>query len=290
MKGQDGFYAAPFIKEGLGHAARALEKNPNDARVQELRGTLRYWSWLLHLEPDKTKAAALLKDAEQDLRRAVQLDRSLAGAWGTLSHLDYQKSDVVTAKLDAQQAYDADAYYGSAETILWRLYTASYDLEQFLDAQRWCAEGQRRLPGTPRFLQCQLWLLTTKAEEPDVPKAWGLVDALSKVTPPREWPFEKLKDQIAVAAVLTRAGQADSARHLLVQSRGNPEVDPTHGLPYYEAFVRTMLGDRDEAIRQLKQWLAAQPERRSELANDYQWWFRDLRGDPRYRELAGAGQ
>ena len=39
-------------------------------------------------------------------------------------------------------------------------------------------------------------------------------------------------------------------------------------LPYYEVFVRTLVGDRDEALRQLTQYLAAQPERRSELAND----------------------
>jgi serine/threonine-protein kinase len=290
MKGSDGLYARPWIDRGLAHASRALEKEPNSARALEQRGTLRYWRWLLHLEPGASASATLLGDAEKDLRSAVQRDPSLAGAWSALSHLDYQKSDIVQAKIDAQRAYEADAYYGAADTILWRLFSSSYDLGQFLDAAHWCEEGERRFPGTLRVVQCELLVLTSRGKDPDVPQAWRLLDQLAKVTPPDIWPFEKLKAQMLVAAVITRAGLPDSARGLLLRSRGNRDIDPGRDLLYNEAFVRTMLGDRDEAIRLLKEYISAQPERRADLSTSYEWWFRDLQSDPRYRELVGTDQ
>jgi hypothetical protein len=96
--------------------------------------------------------------------------------------------------------------------------------------------------------------------------------------------------QIAVAAVIKRAGFADSARRVLARSRGAPDIDPSRDLSYNEAFVRTLLGDKAEAIRLLKQYVAANPERRADLATDDTWWFRDLRNDPRYQELAGTNR
>lgn len=281
--------ARPLIDAGTGHAQRALDRSPRSAAALEMRGSLRYWKWLLHLEPDAAAAAALLRDAEQDLRAAVAVDPSLAGAWSALSHLDNVKSDVVQAKLDAQSAYQADAFFSAADGILWRLFTSSYDLEQFVDAEHWCDEGRRRFPANPRFAMCGLWMLTTKAKEPDVAAAWGLVDEVKRLTPPDDWAYQRLDAQIAVAGVLARAHLADSARHLLVASRGNPEIDPARDLLYSSAFVRTMLGDHEEALQLLREFIAANPERRAELAKDYQWWFRDLRRDPRYQQLAGTG-
>ena len=276
------------IDTGLGHVERALGVNPKNARALELRGSLRYWRWLLHLVPDPREAADLLNSAEQDLRSAVALDASLAGAWSALSHLDNVKSDEVQGKIDALRAYEADAYYSSADLIVWRLFLASYDLEQFVDAVHWCDVGQQRFPKDPRFVECQLWLMTSQAEAPDVAKAWQLVDQLGELTPAQRWEFGKLKAQMAVAAVLARDRSVDSARRVLTRSRGNPKLDPAQELLYLEAFVRTLLGDRDDALQLLKRYVAANPERRVDLAKDSQWWFRDLRNDPRYRQLAGT--
>jgi tetratricopeptide (TPR) repeat protein len=243
-----------------------------------------------HLAPDPGQAAALLRAAEQDLRRAVALEPSLAGVWSVLSHLDYQKSDIVQAKLDAQRAYEADAYYSAADVILWRLFTASYDLEQFVDAVHWCEQGRARFPRNPRFVQCQILAMTSSMGTHDVPKAWQLLGELQQLTPPQQWRFERLYAQITVAGVIARAGFADSARHVLLRSRGTPDIDPRRDLPYYEAFVRWLLGEKGEAIRLLKQYVAAYPERRVDLARDQSWWFRDLRTDPRYQELAGTSR
>jgi eukaryotic-like serine/threonine-protein kinase len=287
---EDPAHASPWIDGGLGHAERALERAPKHARALELRGTLNYWRWLEHLAPDPREASALLRTAEKDLRSAVSLDPSLAGAWSALSHLDYQKSDIVQAKIDAQRAYEADAYYSTADQILWRLFTTSYDLEQLIDAVHWCEQGRARFPGNPRFVQCQILAMTARMGAHDVPKAWQLLGELQQVTPPQQWSFERLKAQMIIAAVIARAGFADSARHVLLRSRGAPDIDPRRDLPYYEAFVRWLLGDTGEAIRLLKQYVAAYPERRADLARDQSWWFRDLRSDPRYEELAGTSR
>src|SRR5260370_24224252 len=124
-----------------------------------------------------------MKQAEEDLRDAVALAPSLASAWSALSHLNYQKPDYVEAKIDAQRAYEADAYLSVADQILWRLYATSYDLEQFADAVQWCDEGRRRFPGDPPFLDCQLWLLTTTPKAPDPARALRLVAGMGAHTP-----------------------------------------------------------------------------------------------------------
>ena len=87
------------------------------------------------------------------------------------------------AKLAARRAYEADAYLSNADVIVKRLFLASYDLEQFVDAVHWCDEGQQRFPNDFKFVRCQLWLLTTRAKEPDVALAWKLADSLPKVGP-----------------------------------------------------------------------------------------------------------
>ncbi len=82
----------------------------------------------------------------------------------------------------------------------------------------------------------------------------------------------------------------DSARSVAQRSRGRPEIDPTRDLLYAEAFVRNLLGDREDAIKALKVYLAANPEKRTAFAEEPTWWFRGLQDDPRYRELVGTAQ
>src|SRR2546426_120425 len=283
-------HAAPWIDRGLGFAEQALNLDPKSAAALELRGGLRYSQYLLRLAPTPVGQTDLLKRAEADLRAAVLLEPARASAWSTLSHLDYQKADYVAAKIAAQRAYEADAYLSVADQILWRLYTTSYDLEQFADAERWCDELRRRFPQSSTFVQCQLWLMTTDAKQPDVAEAWRLVDQLAKLTPERQRSLSHLQAQIAVAAVLARAGLADSARHLLVRSKGDPKVDPDGELLAYAAFAYTRLGDRDEAFRLLKAPMAANPAHGVGIARASHWWWRDLRNDPRFTELVGAGR
>jgi TolB-like protein/tRNA A-37 threonylcarbamoyl transferase component Bud32 len=288
LAGDDPIKAGRWIDIGLGHAERALKLGPENPDALELRGSLRYWRWILGLAPDPAQANALLKAAQEDLEAAVRISPSQAGAWAMLSHLYYQTGSLVDVKLAARRAYEEDAYLSNADVILSRLFNSSYDSGQPSEAAHWCGEGARRFPGDEKFVECQLWLMTTKAAEPDVPRAWRLADTVVQRAPESKRQFQRLNSQMVVAAVLARAGLKDSARNLARRSRGSGEIDPTRDLMIMDAFVHNLMGDRDEALRSLKVYLAANPGRRAALADDPGWWFRSLQDDPRFKELVGV--
>jgi len=277
--------AAQLLGAALGHAERALRMAPNDPRALELRGTVRYTTWLVEVSPDSAAQATLLAGARKDLETATQADPSLAGAFSTLSHLYYQTEDVPAAVLAARRAYEEDAYLTVASDVLWRLFIGSYDLEQFTQAKRWCDEGGARFPRFYRFAECRLWLMTTDAAEPNVSDAWRLYAEIGAETPPPLKPFEMHHAAMIVGAIIARVGQADSARHVLVAARGDAKLDPQRELVAEEAFARTLLGEQGEAIELLKQYVAANPAHMFKRGGDISWWWRDLRKDPRFSQL-----
>jgi serine/threonine-protein kinase len=290
LSADDPIKAGRWSEIGLGHAARALKLGADNPDALELRGNLRYWRWLLGLAPDPAQARTLLKSAQDDLEAAVRIAPSQAGAWSTLSHLYNQTGDQVDIKLAARRAYEEDAYLSNADVILSRLFYSSYDLGQFPDAARWCSEGERRFPEDTKFVECQLWLMTTRGAEPDVPRAWRLADTLIQRAPESKREFQRLNSHMILAAILARAGLTDSARRVAVRSRSTPELDPTRDIELFGAFAYTLMGDKVAALKSLKTYLAANPERRANLAEDSGWWFRSLQEDPRFKELVGVKQ
>ncbi len=292
-----GFYSE-WTERGLGFAEQALAISPTDADALELRGTLRYWRWLLNLAPTTAAADTLLAGAESDLRAAVAANSSQASAWATLSHLLLARSETAEGKLAAQNAYEADPYLSSASVIVWRLFASSLDLDDRDAATRWCAEGQRRFPDDPRFAECQIWLYSLKGQPPDVPRAWRLLAEYVRLSPPNLRPFRTLRGQMIVAMAIARAARsdssgrsaalADSARAVAVRARADGSADPTRELSYLEAVSRTILGDRGEALRLLSQFYAANPQQRASAARDQSWQFAPLHDDPRYKALSGG--
>ncbi|HET7565065.1 MAG TPA: serine/threonine-protein kinase [Gemmatimonadaceae bacterium] len=281
---------AAWIDTGLAFAQRALALDPNSPDALELRGTLHYWRHLNDLAPDPREDSALVQSAEHDLRAAVEIAPSQASAWSVLAHLDFNRADPVDGLLASRKALDEDAYLSAAPDILWRLYGGSFELEKFTDAAYYCGTGRHRFPDNPRFVLCHLYLLAANGETPDVARAWRLVDTLHTLTPASEWAFQGREAQMLVAGVLARAGQADSARHLLVRARADASIDPGRDLWGDEAWIRTILGDKTEAIDLLKRYLAANPQHRAGMATNENWQWRDLRGDPRYQALVGTGR
>jgi serine/threonine-protein kinase len=284
----DAAAAGKWIDQGLHYADSAAAINPEDPDLLEVRGNLRYWRWLLGLETDATAASQLLKQAQTDLETAVKLQPSQAGAWATLSHLYNQTGSGVDVNLAARRALEEDAYLSNANVILSRLFFSSYDLGQFTDAVHWCEEGERRFAGDPKFVECQLWLMTTRAKDPDVGLAWKLADSATALNAPEDTAYQRHNTRLVVAAVLARAGQADSARHVVGRYKGDAALDPTRDLAYISSFVYTLLGDKNEALQQLKIYLAASPGRRVALADDPGWWFRDLQSDPRFQQAVNS--
>ncbi|HJU89185.1 MAG TPA: protein kinase [Gemmatimonadaceae bacterium] len=279
---------AALVREGQEHAERALALNPRHPGALELRGTLYYVKWRSHLASDPVEVSRLLGQAESDLKSAVGIEKTRATAWATLAAVYSQKPDFIEAALATRRAYEEDAYLTNADAILWSLYATAYDNEQFLDAVKWCAEGERRFPEDPRFVRCRLWLYTTNAAEPNIPQAWSYAERFTQLSPEQTRPFQQREGQMLVAAAIGRAGQTDSAKRVLERARGNPQIDPDRELLTVEALVRTLLKDKDEAFALIKQYLAAKPEHREGLAKSQSWWWRDLKADPRFQEIVGG--
>lgn len=293
---RDRSHAGEEIDLGLAHVERAIALDPRNADALELRGTLHYLRWLLSLEPDPTRTTALLANAETDLRSAVSIAPTNASAWSTLSHLEYQKPDLTEAKLAAQRAYEEDAFLTVAPDIVWRLYTTSYDLEDFAGAAQWCAEGRRRFPANARFVDCRIWLMTAPGARPDIPLAWRLVDSSAVRLPPDRRKVHRSEMEIVVAGAIARAAStdtanraafADSARRVIARARPTRSEDPSGDLVGDEAFVDVVLGDKTAAFQKLKEYFTINPSHRALLARGNSWWWRPLRDDPRFAELVG---
>jgi TolB-like protein len=282
IPGFDKTLYSKWIDRGLEHANKALQIKADDPDALELRGILEYWRWILNLEPDQAAAQKLLAAAEQDMRASVAAKPNAARAWTYLSHLLSGQGQTAESKLAAVRSYEADPYLSSAKQTLSSLFDASFDLEDKVEAQHWCEEGRSRFPEYFRFTECQLWLMGMKGQKPDIDKAWTVNEEFVKVSPPNLRPFNTLYGNILVALALVRAELPDSARAVLVRSRGDASVDATRDLAYYEALVRIQLGDKDEAFRLLSTYVAANPQRRSGIAKDETWMMRDLRSDPRF--------
>ena len=108
-----------------------------------------------------------------------------------------------------------------------------------------------------------------------------------RLTPERDRPLKHLNEQVWVAAVLGRTGLKDSARHVLDRSVPSTDIDPTRDLLGLHAVVRTMLGDKDAALRLLGEYLVANPRHREGFRNIH-WWWRPLQDDTRFKSLIGA--
>jgi TolB-like protein len=289
---ESGSNAAPWLDTALTHATRALQRAPTNPDALALRGTVHYQQWQLRLNPDPPALAALLQSARRDLETAVAADPSLARANITLSYLYYQTDDVPGALLAARHAYQEDAYLEDADKTLLRLFWGSLDLEQFTEARRWCGEGARRFPRNYTFVQCQIWLMATPAVPAEPSRDWHLLALLDTLAPAAQRPFVMAQARLLVAGALARAGLVDSARSVLRTARQgvSQDADPTQTLLSQEAYVRTLTNEPDIAIGLLKQYVAANPGHEFLQQAGTVWWWRDLRTNPRWREIGHTGR
>jgi serine/threonine-protein kinase len=288
LSAADPLEAGEWIETGLAHVERALALDATSAAALETRGMLRYLWWTLSLEPNAAAAVDLLRGAESDLSAAVRYDPTRANAWNVLSVIHSQNQDPVDAKLTAQRAYEEDAYLRAADQLLSRLYSTSYDLEQFPDAVEYCAEGRRRFPTDPQFVECELWLMASPAGEPDVARSWQLLERLEELSPPELRDRSALRGRIIVGGVLARAGLADSANAVLLSARTGPEVDPSRELLGLEAVFRLQMGEEEEALELVKTYLTASPEHRAGWQWSSHWWWRPLQANAEFRQLVGG--
>jgi hypothetical protein len=78
----------------------------------------------------------------------------------------------------------------------------------------------------------------------------------------------------------------DSANAVLRRARADFEVDENQELAGYEAAIRTVLGDYDEAVSLLRRYVALNPGHSFNVDGDLHWWWRPLRDQPGFAAVA----
>ena len=265
-------------------AGLAIERNREEAYARYLRGRALLELWRTSRPaPDSLRLAA-----ESDLRLATTLRQDLGDAWADLSTLLQLTGNYEGAHRAAQEALRADAFLRAAPSVIGRLLFTSLATGRADDAARWCREGRARFDRDPRFWGCDLtivgWTGRTRAA---IDSAWQLLAAAEARDAANVMRSGRATRRLLVAAVVARAGLADSARAIVTSVRNAPSED---GLPdqidYGEAHVETLLGNTDRAMRLLERYLAANPALRGQVRATP--WFATLRGTPRFDELTGA--
>jgi hypothetical protein len=275
------------IDSGLVLADAALRIESTDANALEAKGRLQYAKY----DFDPAANGRMLDSAEETLNKSVTTDTKQAGAWAALSSLYYRKQAIPEANRAAGKAYAADGYLASANTILRRLFSTSYDLELNPEALQWCDKGRKRFPADPFFVECRLWMYTTRLALPNIDSAWTYQRRYVEMTAPGARAYRDKYSRILVAGALARTGRdADSARHVLLSARATPDIDADRELTGYEAFVRVILGDYDEAVDLIQSYALVHPDHLKGFVTRVSPWWRDLQGNKRFQRLIATAK
>ncbi len=271
---------ASRIRQGIGFADRVLSGKAPRAMALALRGTLRFELWRNRVAGTPDTLAA----AERDLRAAVLEDPGIARAWYALSELLYTTGRFVEAGQAARRALEADAYLSDARDVIRDLYVTLLLREQFDDARFWCAQGVRRFPTDPNFMDCELRILGWSAVGArQVAKAWQVLQATEARDTIDPLPLARLDRRMMVAAVLARSGMGDSARTVMRRAKAGVSDSVASQMAAEEAAVRLLLGERDAALQLLSRYLKVNPQARGVIAESPA--FRSLRADPGFTAL-----
>jgi TolB-like protein/tRNA A-37 threonylcarbamoyl transferase component Bud32 len=275
-----------IIDSGVAHADGALALDPRNADALEYKGKLLYSRITNRLIADPAQSERTIALAESTLARAVGINKNQAGAWDALSALHYRKPDLQAVINAALRAYDSDAYLRSARSILIRLFLASYNLEYFPEATKWLGKIEERFPNDRYVAEGHLLMYRTKYTRPDIDSAWTYARQYVERTPERDRDLGRRKAQMHVAGALATAGLADSARRVLLRARApSAALDPARELSAVEAAIRVTLGDHDEAVQLLKDYLTVNPHHRKGFATHTMWWWRGLQDNPKFKAL-----
>ncbi|CAA9368583.1 MAG: hypothetical protein AVDCRST_MAG68-5255 [uncultured Gemmatimonadetes bacterium] len=260
------------LRRSIGHAERALALPGDSTAALEARGTA-YWRLATAFSGPRD---TLLTRSERDLRAATARDPARASAWSTLSQMLRFKGALAESRQAAQRALEEDAYLVDADNTLDRLFRVSVMLADYREAARWCDRGREAFPRDWRFVECRLTLMREDPNaRPDPELAWSLVARLEEIDPADKArrggnPFSPIFRRMVAASISARAG--DTARARAENARARQETAANRelslDLDYEEAYLRLTLGEREEAIRLLRRYLAARPNQREFLLRD----------------------
>jgi serine/threonine-protein kinase len=269
-------------ESALRFAAEALRRSPGDPDALHLRGKAKAQLWAA----STTAPDSLRLGAEADLRAAVERRPDLAEAWNDLSVLFLASGNYSGAFEAANNALKADAFLRSAEVVVSRVLFTSLASGRTNDARLWCAAGKNRFPRDPRFWGCDLTILGwTGTKRADVAAAWQKLAAAEARDSTNLLVTGWGTRRLLIAAIAARAGMRDSALGIvrLVRAATPSQGAAAAQADYGEAYVQTLLGDRDKAIPLLERYLSENPALRRQVASHP--WFAALHGDRRFSVL-----
>jgi tetratricopeptide (TPR) repeat protein len=276
--------AEDWLARGLVHAERALRTDSLSADALALRGELRYR--LAAWTSDRTDST-LLALAEADLRRAVDSDPGLAGAWYAIGEVQYQADRFREAKASLTTAYQADAYLSEARTVIQFLFSSSLEVEEFEDARQWCDVGRRRFPGDVRFVDCEITLLGwTGRGAQHIARARDVLNDMTRADSLGAFGPKPAYARMWIAALYARTGMTTEARAFIDSAqRVAGELGPVADVRHLQAYVRLLLGQTNEALRLLAGYAERHPEQRGYLSRSP--LFRSLHVRDEFTQLLG---
>ncbi|MDX1660333.1 MAG: adenylate/guanylate cyclase domain-containing protein [Gemmatimonadota bacterium] len=265
-------------REGLDHLRKVLTDEPRNARARWLRGVLH--DSLASAAADSTEASGHVRQANVDLRFAVGVAPDLARAHISLAELLYHDLwNLPEARQAAERAHREDPFLLEEDHFVW-LCEISVQMGDLATAREWCAEGRKRYPDRARLVLDELLILASPGETPDPAAGWELVERMARL---EHQEFNLPIARMQVAAILARAGEADSTMAVVDRVRESAMAEVQPYLDYYEAYVRLQLGDRERSLDLLESFLTLAPSYRAIVAREP--WFQSFSGDPRFEAI-----
>jgi serine/threonine protein kinase len=266
-------------RKAVAAADAAIRSAPAEAEPHELRGVALLGLWF---EAPSDQADSIGRETEQELRRAIALDLSVARAWEALGTYYLFTGRFAEGRQAIAQAQQADAFLLSEPNILrWQI-LADLNLEHYADASQTCDRGARWYPLELAFLNCQYVILGWSAADlKSADRAWQLGrKAEDQATPSRRRDTYRT-NLLMTAAILARAGLRDSAESLLRTFEGTRQgpVD-LDGFASDEAYVRLLVGQQDRALALLRTFLHGNWAQRGYIIRTP--WFRSLHESPAF--------
>jgi hypothetical protein len=126
--------------------------------------------------------------------------------------------------------------------------------------------------------------------KPDIRTVWDMLDRYVELSPVPLRETRQKRGEMIVAMVLARAGLKDSARSVAERARAPLSLDPNRELVYLEAIVLGISGDNTAAFGRLKEYVAAFPQQAANFDREVSWMTRELRADPRWKQLSAIAK
>ncbi|HEX6558687.1 MAG TPA: BTAD domain-containing putative transcriptional regulator, partial [Longimicrobiales bacterium] len=249
--------AEQWYRRAIAHGDRAVRLQPRSGEALQARGLAEVAMWSFINGRDRRSDKSLRARAIADFEDAIVADEHLTIANLRLAELYFFDGRAREAKERAQKAYEEDPF-GSRDISLFDvLARASLALGQEAESIRWCRIAVERAKHV-RSMFCELNVYAYgDSVPPDVGRALSALHTISAPATPVFQPMLVPMAEMLTAAILARAGMADSARSMAVRARA--AAPAAIGLNGPEAAVWMRLGDSNRALDILERTVAADP-------------------------------